>query len=64
MTDLNGFGWFVVLICGLLLYGLCRWWDRAARFASALLIGLLLAVLAYVLVAWGIPLAGQDGALA
>ena len=56
MTDLNGFGWFVVLICGLLLYGLCGWWweaDRGGRVASALLIGLLLAVLAYVLVAWG-----------
>jgi hypothetical protein len=48
VTDLNCFGWFVVLICGLLLYGLCGWWweaDRNGRIASALLIGLLLAAL-------------------
>ena len=56
LTELNGFGWFAILICALLLYGLFGWWwvaDRGGRSAPALLIGFLLGVLAYVLVAWG-----------
>ncbi len=68
MSHLNGFGWFVTLICALLLYGLGGWWweaDEGGRVVPALLIVLLLAVLASVLASLGQrpPTELADGAL-